>query len=68
MTIRGGEGPYESLLTRLIGKICTEIVSPDNVRNGARAVGGPIGSIYVGGRTVMRPAGWSRWCCRSQGY
>ena len=46
MTIQG-EGPYEALLTGLIRRICTEIVSPENTRNGARAVG-PIGSVYLG--------------------
>ncbi|WFN33830.1 GyrI-like domain-containing protein [Methanogenium sp. S4BF] len=46
MTIRG-EGPYEALLTELIGRICREMASPENARNSVRAVG-PIGSVYVG--------------------
>lgn len=45
MTIRG-KGPYEELLTELIGRICTEMQSPENIHNGAHAVG-PIGTVYV---------------------
>jgi effector-binding domain-containing protein len=46
MAIRG-EGPYEELLTDLIGRICKEMASPENIKNGVRATG-PIGSVYVG--------------------
>ncbi len=46
MTIRG-EGPYEELLCTLIGRICAEMASPENTRNGIRAAG-PIGSVYAG--------------------
>jgi len=46
MTIRGN-GPYEALLSELIGRICTEMQTPENIRTGARATG-PIGSVYVG--------------------
>lgn len=45
MSIRG-KGPYEELLTELIGKICTEMQSPENINNGTRAVG-PVGAVYV---------------------
>jgi effector-binding domain-containing protein len=46
MTIRG-KGPYEALLTELIGRVCAEMASPENTRNDARAVG-PIGTAYAG--------------------
>lgn len=46
MAIRGN-GPYEALLTELIGRICTEMQTAENVRNNARAIG-PIGTVYVG--------------------
>lgn len=46
MAIRG-KGPYEALLTELIDRICAEMQSPENTRNGARAVG-PVGTVYVG--------------------
>ena len=46
LTIRG-EGPYQELLTSLIGQICEEMESPSNVRNGVAATG-PVGSVYIG--------------------
>jgi len=46
LTIRG-EGPYEALLCSLIGQICEEITTPENIRNGVTATG-PIGSVYIG--------------------
>lgn len=42
-----GEGPYQELMTSLIGQICEEMASPENVRNGVSATG-PVGSIYIG--------------------
>jgi effector-binding domain-containing protein len=41
-----GEGPYHELMSSLIGQICDEISSPENVRNGVAATG-PIGSVYI---------------------
>ncbi len=46
LTIRG-EGPYQELMTSLIGQICEEMASPANVRNGVAATG-PVGSVYIG--------------------
>ena len=46
LTIRG-EGPYNEVLTSLIGQICEEMATPENVRQGVKATG-PIGSIYIG--------------------
>lgn len=46
LTIRG-EGPYQELMTSLIGQICEEMGSPANVRNGVAATG-PVGSVYIG--------------------
>ncbi|MDG6257644.1 MAG: GyrI-like domain-containing protein [Methanomicrobiaceae archaeon] len=46
LTIRG-EGPYHKLLTSLIGQICEQMATPENVRQGVKATG-PIGSVYIG--------------------